>query len=54
MVICKVPLAGVYSEALSAWQAGENKSNTTIDLLFELLIDLLIDWLIDWLTDLSV
>jgi len=26
MVICKAPLTGSYSEALSAWQAGENKS----------------------------
>ena len=25
MVICKAPLTGGYSEALSAWQAGENK-----------------------------
>jgi len=27
MVICKAPLTGGYSEALSAWQAGENKSS---------------------------
>ena len=27
MVICKAPLTGGYSEVLSAWQAGENKSS---------------------------
>jgi len=27
MVICKAPLTGGYSEAFSAWQAGENKSS---------------------------
>ena len=26
MVICIAPLTGGYSEALSAWQAGEKKS----------------------------
>ena len=26
VAICKSPLTGGYSEALSAWQAGENKS----------------------------
>ena len=29
MVICKAPLTGGYSEALSACQAGENKSLQT-------------------------
>jgi len=29
MAICKAPLTEGYSEALSAWQAGENKSLQT-------------------------
>jgi len=29
MVICKAPLTGGYSEALSAWQAGEISLQTT-------------------------
>jgi len=33
MVICKAPLTGGYSEALSAWQAGENKSLSALDVL---------------------
>ena len=39
MVICKAPLKGGYSEALSAWHAGENKSpKETLPLQFLRLI----------------